>query len=235
MNKTSFRHPLIGLTAAVVLLMVYLVEAGGTGFRRRTAARDKPAISKPAGPAAPPVILKPRRAGKTHAVTKADKRANESKKAFLDAYTVFMHPRCRNCHPAGDTPFQGDDSHLHPQGVTRGEDGKGIYANKCSNCHQPQNTELAGEHLPPSHPTWQLPPSHRKMVFEGKSPRALAASFKDSTFTGFKTMERFIEHVETDPLVKHSFTYGTRPPLTHDAFVAKVKEWIQKGAVLPDK
>ena len=73
------------------------------------------------------------------------------------------------------------------------------------------------------------------MVFEGKSPRELAASFKDSTFTGFATMERFIEHVDKDPLVQHSFTYGKRPPLSHDVFVARVKEWINKGAVLPDK
>ncbi|SDF60421.1 hypothetical protein SAMN04487996_111248 [Dyadobacter soli] len=165
----------------------------------------------------------------------ADRRANESKKAFLEAYRVFMHPRCMNCHPKGDTPFQGDDSHLHPQGVTRGPDGKGLYANKCANCHQPQTGELEGEHMPPSHPTWHLPPAHRKMVFEGKSPRTLAASFKDSSFTGFATMERFIEHVETDRLVRHSFTYGTRPPLSHAEFVAKVKEWIEKGAVLPDK
>ncbi|MCF2518787.1 hypothetical protein [Dyadobacter sp. CY351] len=168
-------------------------------------------------------------------ILEANLRATESKRAFLDAYTVFMHPRCMNCHPKGDTPFQGDDSHLHSQGVTRGVDGKGVYANKCSNCHQPQTTELEGAHLPPSHPNWHLPPANRKMVFEGKSPRELAASFKDSSFTGFATMERFIEHVEKDPLVQHSFTYGNRPPLSHDVFVARVKEWINKGAVLPDK
>jgi len=157
----------------------------------------------------------------------------ESKSAFLAAYSVFMHPRCMNCHPKGDIPLQGDDSHLHHQGVVRGVEGKGVYANKCSNCHQDKTP--AGPHMPPGHPSWHLPPAHRKMVFEGKSPRQLAASFKDSTFTGFKTMERFIEHVETDHLVMNSFSYGTRPPLTHKEFVAKVKEWIRKGAALPDK
>ena len=157
----------------------------------------------------------------------------ESKAAFAAAYNVFMHPRCMNCHPAGDVPLQGDDSHLHTQGVKRGVDGKGLFANKCSNCHQTE--PLDGPHLPPGAPVWHLPPSYRKMVFEGKSPRELAAGFKDSTFTGFKTMERFIEHVEHDPLVQNSFTYGTKPPLSHEEFVAKVKEWIEKGAVLPDK
>ena len=161
------------------------------------------------------------------------KREEESKAAFNEAYRVFMHPRCLNCHPAGDTPFQGDAGLLHTQGVKRGPDGKGLYAMKCKNCHQ--DTNIPGEHMPPGHPNWHLPPAHRKMVFEGKSPRQLAMSFKDPKFTGFKTMAQFIEHVEKDPLVMHSFTYGTRPPLSHEEFAAKVKEWVEKGAVLPDK
>lgn len=160
-------------------------------------------------------------------------REAASKAAFAEAYKVFMHPRCMNCHPAGDVPLQGDDSHLHTQGVKRGPDGRGLYALKCSSCHQAANLE--GDHLPPGHPNWHLPTAARPMVFEGKSPRQLAMSFKDATFTGFTTMDQLIEHVENDKLVQHSFTYGTRPPLSHDEFVAKVKEWIEKGAVLPDK
>lgn len=160
-------------------------------------------------------------------------RIEESKEAFLEAYKVFMHPRCMNCHPAGDVPLQGDDSHLHTQGVKRGPDGKGLYALKCKNCHQ--DNHLNEPHLPPGFPVWHLPPAERKMVFEGKSPRELAAGFKDPNFTRFNTMERFIVHVENDPLVKNSFTYGTQPTLTHDEFVEKVKEWIEKGAALPDE
>jgi hypothetical protein len=49
-----------------------------------------------------------------------------SKAAFLEAYKVLMHPRCMNCHPTGDVPLQGDDSHLHAQNVKRGPDGKGF-------------------------------------------------------------------------------------------------------------
>ena len=144
-----------------------------------------------------------------------------------------MHPRCLNCHPAGDTPFQGDAGVLHTQGVKRGPDGKGLYAMKCKNCHQDANTP--GENMPPGHPNWHLPPANRKMVFEGKSPRQLAMSFKDPKFTGFSTMDKFLHHIEDDTLVKNSFTYGTPPPLSHEEFAAKVKEWIDKGAVLPDK
>lgn len=165
----------------------------------------------------------------------ADKKREEeeSKEAFIEAYKVFMHPRCLNCHPAGDTPFQGDAGVLHTQGVKRGPDGKGLYAMKCKNCHQDANTP--GEGMPPGHPNWHLPPANRKMVFEGKSPRQLAMNFKDPKFTGFNTMDKFLHHIEDDTLVKHSFTYGTPPPLSHEEFAAKVKEWIDKGAALPDK
>ncbi|WP_188316080.1 hypothetical protein [Chitinophaga agrisoli] len=161
------------------------------------------------------------------------RREAESKAAFESAYHVFMSPRCMNCHPAGNVPLQGDDSHLHTQGVRRGPDGRGLYALKCKNCHQDAN--LPGEHMPPGLPTWRLPPEDRPMVFQGKSPRELAASFKNARFTGFASIHQIIEHVEKDPLVLHSFTYGTRPPLEHGEFAAKVREWVEKGAVLPDK
>jgi hypothetical protein len=171
---------------------------------------------------------------KKEKLNEADKkREEESKQAFIEAYKVFMHPRCMNCHPAGDVPLQGDDSHLHAQGVKRGMDGKGLFALKCKNCHQDAN--LKGDNLPPGHPNWHLPPANRKMVFEGKTPRQLAMGFKDPKFTGFKTMAQFLHHIEDDSLVKHSFTYGTPPPLSHEEFAAKVKEWIDKGAVVPDK
>lgn len=167
--------------------------------------------------------------------TKAElQREKESREAFLVAYTVFMHPRCMNCHPNGDTPLQGEDSHLHTQGVTRGPDGKGLYALKCKNCHQDNN--IAGLNMPPGQPNWQMPPAHLKMIFQDKSPRQLALHFKESKFTGFKNLEQMIEHVEKEPLVLscwHPAQGLTTPPISHDEFVAKVKEWIEKGAAIP--
>src|SRR5262249_6394673 len=88
--------------------------------------------------------------------------------AFLEAYKVFMHPRCLNCHPVGDVPLQGDNSHAHMQNVKRGPDGKGLYALKCSNCHQDHN--LPGANMPPGNPVWRLPPASMRMVFQGKTP-----------------------------------------------------------------
>src|SRR5689334_23569453 len=64
---------------------------------------------------------------------KTNKDSLESVKAFIEVYKVLMSPRCMNCHPSGDVPLQGDDSHLHNMLPIRSIDGKGIYAMKCSN------------------------------------------------------------------------------------------------------
>jgi hypothetical protein len=159
-----------------------------------------------------------------------------SKKAFLQAYRVLMHPRCMNCHPVGDQPLQGDDSHIHTMGVKRGHDGKGLYALKCSNCHQPENTP--GLHMPPGNPNWHLPPADMKMVFEGKTPRQLAAQLLNPKENGGKSIDQLIEHVTSDKLVLGGWNPGdgrTLPPLTHAEFAKQFKLWIDKGAYLPDK
>lgn len=166
--------------------------------------------------------------------TQADKiREKESAEAFKEAYKVLMHPRCMNCHPSGDAPLQGDDSHIHTQNVTRGKEGKGVYAMKCSNCHQKENT--AGLNMPPGNPNWHLPPANMKMVFQGKTPAQLAAQFKDRKLTG-KTLQEMLHHVEEDKLVLGGWDPGegrTKPPLSHAEFAAKFREWIEKGAVIP--
>src|SRR2546428_2902204 len=105
-----------------------------------------------------------------------------SRAAFLAVYPVLMHPRCMNCHPKGDQPLQGDDSHIHFQNVQRGPDGRALFAMKCANCHQLKN--IAGEHMPPAHPEWHLPPANMRMVLEGKTPTELARQLKDPKHNG---------------------------------------------------
>ena len=45
-----------------------------------------------------------------------------SAEAFDQMMSVISHKRCVNCHPSGDQPHQGEDSHPHRFGVERGED-----------------------------------------------------------------------------------------------------------------
>src|SRR5690242_16438642 len=110
----------------------------------------------------------------------------------------FMHPRCMNCHPKGDAPLQGEDSHIHAQNVQRGPDGKGLFAMKCANCHQFSN--VPGANMPPGHPQWHLPPANMRMVFEGMTPSQLARQLKDPKRNGGKTLEQIIRHVSEDSL-----------------------------------
>jgi hypothetical protein len=156
-----------------------------------------------------------------------------SVKAFKQVYTVLMSPRCMNCHPAGDIPLQGDDSHLHTMFPKRGQDGKGVYAMKCSNCHQPTN--IPGLHTPPGNPDWHLPPADMKMVFEGKSARQLALQLIDPKQNGNKDMKKLIEHADDD-LVLAGWNMGegrTLPPLSHAEFKKAWLTWLNTGAFAP--
>ncbi|HEY3225400.1 MAG TPA: hypothetical protein VGK61_00230 [Planctomycetota bacterium] len=158
-----------------------------------------------------------------------------AREAFLAVYPVFMHARCLNCHPAGDAPLQGDDNRTHAQNVQRGPEGKGKYALKCANCHQLAN--LPEPNLPPGHPNWHLPPPGMRMVFQGKTPGELARQLKDPKQNGGKTLEQILHHVSEDKLVLWGWDPGvgrTKPPLSHDEFVRKFREWVDKGAAVPE-
>jgi hypothetical protein len=158
-----------------------------------------------------------------------------SVKAFKQVYTVLMSARCMNCHPSGDIPLQGDDSHLHTMAPKRGVDGKGVYAMKCANCHQATNTP--GIHTPPGNPNWHLPPADMKMVFQGKTPRQLAQQLIDPKRNGHKDMKKLIEHAD-DGLVKAGWNPGegrTLPPMSHAAFKKAWLTWLNTGAYAPAK
>jgi cytochrome c5 len=156
-----------------------------------------------------------------------------SVKAFASVYKVLMSPRCMNCHPAGDIPLQGDDNHLHTMAPRRGTDGKGIYAMKCANCHQPTNTP--GLHTPPGNPDWHLPPATMRMVFQGRTPQQLARQLIDPKLNGGKTMEKLLEHAD-DGLVLAGWNPGegrTLPPLSHAEFKKAWMTWLKTGAYAP--
>ncbi|MEI9918427.1 MAG: hypothetical protein WDO14_06445 [Bacteroidota bacterium] len=158
-----------------------------------------------------------------------------SVKAFAEVYRVLMSPRCMNCHPKGDVPLQGDDSHLHTMQPQRGKEGIGMYAMKCTNCHQATNSP--GLHTPPGNPKWHLPPAVTRMVFEGKSANELAKQLIDRKMNGNKTIPQLIEHA-SDTLVRWAWEPGegrTKPPLTHEEFRKVWITWLETGAYAPKK
>jgi mono/diheme cytochrome c family protein len=176
-----------------------------------------------------------------------------SRAAFLETYKVFMHPRCVNCHPAGNAPLRGDDSRPHDfLRLRRGADGQGVFAVKCGNCHQAQNQP--GLHMPPGapyplkdgaedqahrgEPRWHMPPVATPMVFEKRTPGQLCTQLLDKRKNGGLTPEQLVQHVNHDPLVLWGWNPGegrSAPPLSHAEFVRKVSEWVDKGCACPSK
>ena len=164
---------------------------------------------------------------------KKKKDSVESVNAFMQVYKVLMSPRCMNCHPSGDIPLQGDDSHIHTMEPKRGTDGKGLYAMKCMNCHQSAN--VPGAHTPPGNPNWHMPPADMKMIFEGRTPRQLARQLVDPNQNGHKDTKALLEHAH-DGLVLAAWDPGegrSLPPMSHEDFAKAWNRWINLGAFAP--
>jgi hypothetical protein len=89
-------------------------------------------------------------------------QAERSRALFNEVAKVVTHPRCMNCHPAGEHPLQSDDRHEHMPPARRGEGGSGIAGLTCSACHMERNFTLVGTGARyksiPGHPRWQLAP-----------------------------------------------------------------------------
>ncbi len=160
--------------------------------------------------------------------------------SFEIVKAVLQSPRCVNCHPAGDAPLQGDDSHVHTQHVRRGPGGFGVAGLDCAACHGSANPpDSYGALAPPGVATgWHLPPPEMKMVFEGVGARALCEQLKDPERNGGKDMAALVRHVSADPLVLWGWSpgYGRKPvPIAHPDFVSAFKDWADAGAPCPPR
>src|ERR1700760_4908867 len=95
--------------------------------------------------------------------------------AFETVKAVLQSPRCVNCHPRGDQPLQGDDSHVHLQFVTRGPEGKGAPGLACATCHGLANPpDSYGAHQPPGVSNgWRPPPPQPAEGLAGRGARPL--------------------------------------------------------------
>lgn len=157
--------------------------------------------------------------------------AEKSVALFKEAGRVIQHPRCVNCHPAGNHPLQGDDMHRHTQLVVRGDDNLGSIAMRCSTCHREKNFEPGRV---PGHPLWHLAPI--EMAWEGKSLGAICEQIKDPKRNGGKSLEEIVTHMAEDTLVGWGWHPGggrTPVPGTQAEFGDLMKAWAANGAVCP--
>lgn len=165
--------------------------------------------------------------------------SQESNKAFDKMMQVLTHQRCVNCHPSGDKPIKGEDSHVtRSLGIGRGEDGHGLRGISCNACHTDENNDFSGV---PGAPHWALAPEN--MAWEGKSRVEIAKQMMDPKSNGGRTPHEIMEHLTEHELVLWAWDPGVdaegipreKPPVPKDEYIAAVKEWINKGAIIPEK
>lgn len=162
----------------------------------------------------------------------------KSDEAFDKMMQVLTHKRCVNCHPKGEHPHQGEDSHVHHFGVQRGPENHGIAALQCNTCHQSENNNISGV---PGAPEWSVAP--KSMYWEGLSRVEIAKSMLDPKKNGGRTLEEVVEHLTEHELVLWAWEPGVdangvpreKPPVPLDEYIKAVKEWAEAGAVIPEE
>jgi hypothetical protein len=158
--------------------------------------------------------------------------------AFETVRAVLQHPRCQNCHPAGDAPLQGDEGRVHAMNVQRGPTGHGMAGAECTTCHGPANpSSNYGKNIPPGvSEGWHMPKPEEKLVFVGVAPRALCEQVKDPVRNGGKDMAALRKHLDT-PLVLWGWNPGFgRPPVStpYKTFITAWETWAAAGAPCPE-
>jgi hypothetical protein len=162
-------------------------------------------------------------------------RADRSRAIFAEIATVLTHPRCMNCHPAGEHPLQGADHHEHKPVVWRNDTGN--YGTPCGECHTEQNValrEAASYQSIPGHPRWGVAPL--SMAWEGKSIGDICRQLKDTARNGGRDLAMLQEHVAKDDLVAWGWNPGAGrepAPGSQQAAGELVQAWIDSGAECP--
>lgn len=209
----------------IVGAMVLLAAQAGTACVSAKSAEPPPAVVTAAGTR--PGDLRP---AAFFAATIPD-RVERSRALFLEATRVLLHPRCVNCHPAGDSPMQGDVPRLHDPPVWRGPEDRGVVGMECTSCHQEHNLDLARV---PGASTWRLAP--RVMAWAGQSPHGICEQIKDPARNGGRKLDRIVEHAAHDELVAWGWAPGagrTPAPGTQALFGDIMRAWVESGAECP--
>jgi len=150
---------------------------------------------------------------------------------FAEVGKVIQHPRCMNCHPAGDRPTQTNAMRPHMPWVVRSDSGMGAPGLRCQTCHHDANFDPANV---PGNPKWQLAPI--EMAWQGKSLSQICAQIKDPKRNGGKDMPALIHHMAEDDLVGWGWKPGgnrTPVPGTQKQFGELFAAWAASGAYCP--
>jgi hypothetical protein len=167
--------------------------------------------------------------------------AERSRALFNEVAKVVTHPRCMNCHPAGNHPLQGADHREHMPPVPRGDGNMGVAGLTCLACHSERNFTLVGVgegatyKSIPGHPRWGLAPL--EMAWEGKSLSQICQQIKDEKRNGGRSLALLQEHFAKDDLVAWGWApgVGREPaPGNQQQLGELVQAWIDSGAQCPN-
>jgi hypothetical protein len=159
-------------------------------------------------------------------------RAQRSRAVFTELGKVLTHPRCMNCHPAGDQPLQGAEHRIHYPPARRAGLG-----DTCAACHTNRNVTMhvtASFQSIPGHPRWGLAPL--SMAWEGKSLGDICRQIKDKDRNGGRDLALLQEHIAKDDLVAWGWNPGAGrepAPGSQDIAGQLTKAWIDSGAECP--
>jgi hypothetical protein len=162
-------------------------------------------------------------------------QAERSRAIFAEIGKDLTHPRCLNCHPAGEHPLQGADHHEHRPVVWRSDTGS--FGTPCGECHTERNVtlhEAASYQSIPGHPRWGVAPL--SMAWEGKSLGEICRQLKDTARNGGRVLALLQEHVAKDDLVAWGWAPGAGrepAPGSQQAAGELVQAWIDTGAECP--
>ena len=165
-------------------------------------------------------------------------QGERSRALFGEIAKVVTSPRCMNCHPAGDSPHQGDDRHIHMPPVLRGDAGLGVPGMPCASCHTERNFTLVGTGASyksiPGHPRWQVAPI--EFAWEGKSIGQICEQIKDPNRNGGRSLALLHDHFAKDDLVAWGWAPGEGrlpAPGSQQQLGELVQAWIETGALCP--
>jgi len=179
------------------------------------------------------------RAGSTR--ERANPKLADGLAAWEQVYSVLVSPRCINCHTATDYPQQGDDRHRHFANIIRGREGRGVPALSCIGCHQEVNADSTGV---PGGPDWHLAPLSMRWQDLNNRPLSSAAvcrSVTDQSKNENMDGRALLTHHQEAALVLWAWNPGRRPdgsmrnppPISHEAFVAATRTWVEAGTPCP--
>lgn len=153
-----------------------------------------------------------------------------SRAIFSEIGKVLTHPRCINCHPAGDRPTQANDMHPHNPPAWR-------TAGTCFSCHTSRNytlQERATYRSIPGHDRWFLAPV--EMAWQGKTISQICEQLKDPQRNGGRNLELLHDHLAHDDLVAWGWHPGEGrdpAPGSQEQLGELARAWIETGAVCP--